>query len=136
MPRVADYDETGADAPGGRGPRAPKHWCGSEPQNIPNGSEVTFIFSPNMDMTPEQLVIPDIHAPSVAVVGASIGPISISAGDGPFPGDAFKASSEIRFLPAVGVTQNQPMRVRVKNMTSAPLTGVYLGIIGRVTRAS
>lgn len=137
-PRVEDYEETAGDAPAGtriRAPRDPRHWCGVDAQNILAGAEATFIISPNMDMVPSKIVIPDVFAPSVAVVGANIGPISIAAGDGPMPGDAFRASSEVTFLPAVPITQNQPLRIRLRNTTTGTLTGVYLGVIGSVKRA-
>lgn len=138
MPGARDYEavegETAA-AGGIRAAKEPRHFAGCEPQNIPASSEVTFVFALNMDMNPEQLIIPDAIKGSVAVVGASIGPISINAGDGPFPGDGFGADSTARFLPATPVTQGQPLRVRVRNMTTTTILGAYLGVVGRVKRS-
>ena len=136
MASVEDYEITAGEGGGRiRAPKDPRHWCGVEPQTIPGNSEITFVLAPNMDMIPHKIIIPDKFCPDVAITGANIGPISIAAGDGPMPGDAFRASSELTFLPAVPVTQNQPLRVRVRNLTSSPIAGVYLGISGPVKRA-
>lgn len=138
MANVSDYEAVEGEATGRgiRSARDPRHWAGAEPQNILANAEATFVFNLNMDMNPEQLVIPDVFAPSVAVVSATIGPINIQAGDGPFPGDAFKAESTVRFLPAVPITNGQPLRVRVRNTTTGTLTGFYCGIIGKVKRSA
>lgn len=135
---VRDYDNVGAEEQQQRGiqsAREPRHWAGSEPVSIPGNGEVTITIAPNMDMNPDSLVIPKLYAQNVAVVAANIGPISIAAGDGPFPGDAFTSDSTLRFMPAVPVTSSQPFKVRVRNLTSGTLTGFFLGIVGKVKRA-
>jgi hypothetical protein len=135
MARVQDYEETAGANPGIRSAKEPKHWCGHDILTIPASSEMTLTFAPNMDMNPEQFVIPDAFAPLVAVVAANIGPISVAAGDGPFPGDAFKSESSVRFLTAVPITQSQPLKVRIRNMTTVAIPGFFAGVIGKVKRA-
>jgi hypothetical protein len=137
MPSVRDYETVEGEAAAGgiRSAREPRHWIGHDPVALPASSEVTLTFEPNMDMNPEQFIIPDVFAPSVSVVSASIGPISVAAGEGPFPGDAFKSSSTLRFLPAVPITRNAPLRIRIRNMTTTSITGFYGGVSGKVKRA-
>lgn len=137
MGRVQDYEAVEGEAVSGiRSAKEPRHWVGVEPIAIPAGSEVTLNFAPNMDMNPDSLIIPNLLAPLVAVTGAAIGPISIAAGDGPFPGEAFTADSTLRFLPAVPITQGQPLRIRVRNMTTNAIPAFYCGIVGKVKRAT
>lgn len=137
MASISDYESTEGEMTG-RGIRAPKdpvHFAGVETVTVPALSEVTLVIQPNMDMVPAQIVIPDAFSASVAVTAATIGPISIAAGDGPMPGDAFRAESTMRFRPAVPITQGQPLRIRVRNMTTTAITGFYLGIVGSVKRS-
>lgn len=138
MVGVRDYDQTAGEATGRGGiqsARDPQHWMGLEPVNIPAGSEISLVFQPNMDMNPNQLIIPDRFVNAVAVTGANIGPINVAAGDGPMPGEAFRADSTVRFLPAVPITQGQPLRIRVRNMTTDAITGFYCGLVGKVRRS-
>lgn len=135
MARISDYEATEGEARGIQAARDPVHFAGVEPQTIPANSEITFSIQPNMDMEPSQIIVPDAFAPNVAVTAASIGPISIAAGDGPMPGDAFRAESTMRFRPAVPITQGQPLRVRVRNLTGTPIAGFFLGIVGKVKRS-
>lgn len=132
MPSVRDYEETA----GIQSAKDPVHFCGVEPITLAANGEVTFSIQPNMDMEPNQLIISDAFAPSVAVTGMSIGPISIAAGDGPMPGDSFKSQSTMRFRPAVPITQGQPLRVRVRNLTATAINNFYLGIVGKVKRST
>lgn len=147
MARTRDYEgayeEVGAEAapaPQGRAgiqsPKAPVHFAGVQPQDIEAGATVTFALSLNMDMNPRQIVIPDDLASKVALIDATIGPINLNAGDGPFPGDAFRHDGTLRFSPAVPATTNQPLKIRVKNTTATKITGFYLGVVGEVKRAS
>lgn len=137
MARISDYEATEGEAQG-RGIQAtrdPVHFAGVEPQTIPANGEITFTLQPNMDMNPHQIVVPDAFAPSIAVTAANIGPVSIAAGDGPMPGDAFRAESTMRFRPALPITQGQPLKVRVRNLTASPIAGFYFGVIGSVRRS-
>jgi hypothetical protein len=114
----------------------PVHFAGCTPASIPAHGEVTYTFNLNMDMNLRKLIIPDAFAPNVAVAGATIGPIQISAGEGPTPGDAFRASSEVVLAPAVPITNGQPLKVRVINLTDAAIPNFFMGITGIVKRSA
>lgn len=131
------YDEEVGNAGGGiRSPKDPIHFAGVTPQDIAAGATVTFALALNMDMNPRQIVIPDAWADLVCVTEAAIGPINLNAGDGPVPGSMFKSESTVRFSPAVASTTNQPLKIKVKNLSTAPIVGFFLGVVGSVKRAS
>lgn len=110
----------------------PVHIAGVATQSITAGNTATFVLTPNMEMQPTKLVIADDIAAKVDVVEITIGPVNLNAGDGPIPGDAFKASSTQRFLTAVPIRSNQPLRVRIRNKTAATVDNVGFSISGKV----
>lgn len=129
-----EYDQVSGE--GGGGDSRPRHWAGSNRQDIPAGQSVTFAINLNLDMDLEQVVLPDNIADSVDVAQATIGAVSLNAGDGPMPGSAFKHDSRVRIKPAVRATPAVPIRITLTNITGAPITGARVGVVGAVQRAS
>jgi hypothetical protein len=114
----------------------PVQFMGSDPVTLAANSDQTFTFEPEYDLNVEHLRISDAFAPNVAIVGMKIGPISMMAGTGLFPGDAFKGSGTLKLALATPVTQKNTLKVTVRNLTSSPITGFYIGVAGRVKRAA
>lgn len=112
--------------------KEPVHIAGVATQSITAGNTATFTLTPNMEMQPTKLVIPDAIAAGVEVVEITVGPINLNAGDGPIPGDAFRANSTLRFLTAAPIRSNQPLKVRIRNKTATTIDNVGFCISGRV----
>lgn len=110
----------------------PVHVAGVATQSITAGQTATFVLTPTMEMQPFKLVIDDVIAASVDVVEITAGPINLNVGDGPIPGATFKPSSTVRFLTAVPIRTNQPLRVRIKNKSAATVDNVGFALVGRV----
>jgi hypothetical protein len=114
----------------------PVQFMGSDPVTLPANADLTLTFEPEYDLNVEHLRLSDVFAPSVAIVGMKVGPISMMAGGGLFPGDAFRGSSTLKLSLATPVTQKNTLKVTVRNLTSSPITNFYLGVAGRVKRAA
>jgi hypothetical protein len=133
MPEVADYDRTARI----QSAKEPIQIMGSEPvASIPAGGEVTITYEPDYDMNVEGFRVSDALAPHFAIVAMKIGPVSVMAGGGPFPLDAFRGASPLRLALALPVTQKAPLKVTVRNMTTGAISGFYLGCFGKVKRAA
>lgn len=133
MPR---YEQAYDDAVSGiESAREPVHFAGSVPQDIAAGATATYVLQPNMEMNPTILRLKDAQADALELVDATIGPINLNAGDGPIPGSVFKTNGTFRFLSAVPIQPNQPLRVRLKNTSGAALTAVNFMVGGKVKRA-
>jgi hypothetical protein len=132
----SEYDNVSGtgDSGGGRDTRA-RHWAGSNRQDIAAGQSVSFTINLNLDMDIEQIVLPDNIADAVDVAQATIGAVSLNAGDGPMPGSAFKGDSRTRIKPAVRATPAVPVRITLQNVSGAPVTGARVGVVGAVQRA-
>lgn len=132
MPEATDYDRT---ARGIQSAKEPLQIMGAEPITLGASAEATFTYEPDYDMNFESFRVADALAPGVAIVGMKIGPVSVMAGAGPFPLDAFKSGSTLRLALALPIKQNAPLKVTVRNMTTTAIPGFYLGIAGKVKRA-
>ena len=132
MAGAADYD---AAANRIQSFKEPMQFMGSDPQTLGASADLTLTFEPEYDLNVEVLRLSDVFAPSVAIVGMKIGPISMMAGGGAFPGDAFKGSSTLKLALAEPVTQKNTLKVTVRNLTTSSIPGFYLGVAGRVKRA-
>ena len=132
MAEVADYDNTRR---GIQSAKEPVQVMGSEPVTLAASGESTFTFEPDYDMNFESFRVEDRLKAGVAVVGMKIGPVSVMAGAGPFPLDAFGPGSTLRLALALPIKQNAPLKVTVRNMTTSSIPGFYLGITGKVKRA-
>jgi hypothetical protein len=113
----------------------PLQFMGSDPVTLGASADLTLTFEPEYDLNVELLRIADAFAPNVAIIGMKIGPVSMMAGGGAFPGDAFKGSSTLKLALALPVTQKNSLKVTVRNLTTSAITGFYLGVAGRVKRA-
>jgi len=133
MPQASDYDAAAAGRI--RAPADPMQFMGSDPVTLGASADLTLTFEPEYDLNVEGFRLTDVFAPQVAIVGIKIGPISMMAGGGAFPGDAFKGSSTLKLALADAVTQKNALKVTVRNMTTSAITGFYLGVVGRVKRA-
>jgi len=134
MPEVADYDRT---ARGITSEKEPQQIIGCEPlAAIAGGAEATITYEPDYDMNVTGFRVSDVFAPNFAITAMKIGPVSVMAGSGPFPCDSFKGSSTLRLALAVPVTQKQPLKVTVRNMTTGSIAGFYMGAVGKVKRSS
>jgi hypothetical protein len=135
MPEVSDY-ETSARR-GIQSEKEPVQIMGSEPQgSIAGGGEATITYEPDYDMNVVGFRCSDALAPSFAITAMKIGPVSVMAGSGPFPLDAFRGASTLRIALALPVTQKAPLKLTVRNMTTSPISGFYLGVVGKVKRAA
>jgi len=132
MAEAADYDRT---ARGIQSAKEPVQMIGMEPVTLGASAEVTVTYEPDYDMNLEFFRISDALAPSVAITNMFIGPVSVMAGRGPFPMDAFKSASTLRLALAVPITQKQPLKVTYRNMTTTSIPGFYVGACGKVKRA-
>lgn len=134
MPEVSDYDRT---AKGIQSEKEPQQIIGAEPLGaIAGGAEATITYEPDYDMNVTGFRVSDALAPNFAITGMKVGPVSVMAGSGPFPCDAFRGASTLRLALAVPVTQKAPLKVTVRNMTTAPISGFYMGAVGKVKRAT
>lgn len=132
MAEVADYDRTR----GIQSSKEPVQIMGCEPlASIAGGGEATITYEPDYDMNVEGFRTTDLLAPSFAIVAMKIGPVSVMAGGGPFPLDAFKGEGNLKLSLALPVTQKAPLKVTVRNMTTGALAGFYMGAYGKVRRA-
>lgn len=131
MAEVSDYDRPR----GIQSAKEPVQVMGQEPQTLAASGELTFTYEPDYDMNFESFRVEDRLAPGVAVVAMKIGPVSVMAGSGPFPLDAFTKGSTLRLALALPITQKAPLKVTVRNMTTTAIPGFYLGITGKVKRA-
>lgn len=116
--------------------KLPLHFAGAGPLTIPGGGSATFSFNLNMQLRPDQLVIPDEFAARVRVGAFTVGAISLNAGSDPAPGDMFRASSNVRLRAAVSGTPSVPVKVTLQNRDSGALTDVSLGIAGPSKRVA
>ncbi len=132
MPNAEDYDAAKSRI---QSNKDPVQFMGSDPVTLGASADLTLTFEPEYDLNVDYLRIADAFAPSVAIVGMKIGPISMMAGGGAFPGDAFKGSGTLKLALATPVTQKNALKVTVRNLTTSAITGFYLGIAGRVKRA-
>lgn len=136
MPNEYNYERAYDDAVSGiEASDTPVHFAGSPSQDIAAGATGSFVLTPNMEMNPTTLKLQDLQADSLELVEASVGPVNLNAGDGPIPGSCFKSNGNFRFLSAVPIKPSQPLRVRLRNKGTAPLTAVNFAIGGRVARA-
>lgn len=119
----------------GGGDSRPRHFAGSARADIPAGAQLSFTVNLNMDMDIEQITLPDKVADACDVVAATIGSVSLNAGDAPMPGDAFRHDSRMRIRPAVKATPAVPVRITLINLSGAPVTGARVGVVGAVSRA-
>lgn len=137
MPRTRDYESAYDDSVSGiESAREPVHFAGSGKQDLAAGETKSFTLQPNMEMNPTTLKLDDAQADSLELVDAYIGPIALNAGDGPIPGSVFKSNGNFRFLSAVPILPNTPLRVRLRNKSGTPLTNVGFMVAGKVKRAS
>lgn len=67
-----------------------------------------------------RIILPDPQADSFLVTGIFIGIQPIFAGQGVFPGGAFKPDSENVLMSTYSFFQNQPVTIRVRNVSGAP----------------
>ena len=130
------YDYMGAEETraGVRAPEEPRHIGGVIAADIAAGASHTFVTGLNMDMELDTIILPDAIAPDVDVMSMTIGAVQLNAGDGPIPGDSFRRDSLVRLRPAVPITSSQPLRVTIRNNTTATLLGVKFSVIGKVAR--
>lgn len=134
MPTPAEYENA---ARGIRSEREPIQMMGCEPvASIGGGAEHTITYEPDYDLNLEGFRVTDAFAPNFAITAMKIGPVSVMAGSGPFPLDAFRGASPLRLALALPITGKNPLKVTVKNMTTGAITGFYLGIYGKVKRAA
>jgi hypothetical protein len=131
----SEYESVSGEGDSGGRDNRPRHWAGSNRADIPAGQSVSFTINLNLDMDVEQLILPDDIADKVDVANATIGAVSLNAGDGPMPGSAFKQTSKARIKPAVRATPAVPVRITLQNVSGAPVTGARVGIVGAVQRA-
>jgi hypothetical protein len=122
--------------------REPRQIMGMDPVTLPSGGEafpvgndLTVTYEPDYDLNFETFRPHEAHAATVAIVGMKIGPISVMAGPGMFPLEAFKGDSGLRLALAVPITQKNPLKVTYRNMTASPIVGFYCGVVGTVHRA-
>jgi hypothetical protein len=134
------YDAVSGEGGGGGGPqqvradRLPRHYAGAGPVTIPASGTAVFTFNLNVQLRPDQPVIPDAIAPSVAVPNINVGAISLNASSDPAPGDMFRHNSTGSLRGAVSGSPSVPVKMTLLNLTTAALTGVYLGLKGPMKR--
>jgi len=132
MAEAQDYDRT---ARGIQSAKEPLQIMGSDPITLGASAEHTFTYEGDYDMNFETFRCEAALAAGVAVVDMRIGPVSVMAGAGPFPLDAFGPGSTLRLALALPIKKNQPLKVTVRNMTTTAKPGFYLGIAGKVKRS-
>lgn len=132
MPEVSDYGSKRIQSE-----KEPVQIMGAEPLgSIAAGAEATITYEPDYDMNVTGFRVSDALAPGFAITGMKVGPVSVMAGSGPFPCDAFRGASTLRLALAVPVTQKAPLKVTVRNMTTGAIAGFYMGAIGKVKLAT
>jgi hypothetical protein len=114
----------------------PIHFMGSDLVNLQPNADTTFTFEPEYDLNVEHIRIANAFAAEVAIVGMKVGPISMMAGGGMFPGDSFRGDGTLKLALATPVTQKNTLKVTVRNLGSGIITGFYIGVAGRVKRAA
>jgi len=128
-----EYDRT---ARGIQSVKDPTQVMGSDPVNLAGNAEITITYEPDYDLNVEGFRAPtDAIAEMCAISGMRVGPVSVMAGPGLYPLSAFNSKSELKLGLALPVTGKAPLKVTIRNMTSAPITGFYLGVHGKVKRA-
>lgn len=137
MTRTRDYEQAYNDEVAGiDSAKEPTHFAGSVTiPSIGAGETATISLQPNMEMNISKLIVSDAHAPNIELIDATVGPINLNAGDGPVPGDAFRANSNLRILAAVPVLPNQPLRTRWRNKSATAVTNFGFTIAGKVKRS-
>lgn len=130
-----DYERAYDDVSGVESPKEPIHAAGIATQDIAAGASVTFSSDLNMDMELHTLVFEDAVAPNVEVTSMKISAIELNAGAGPIAGDVFRRDNQIRLRPAVPIRSTQPLKVTVRNKSSATLVAVGFTIVGQVARS-
>lgn len=134
MPEVADYDRAGGSRI--QSEREPVQVMGSDiAGSIAAGGEYTFSYEPDYDMNVTGFRAPADLAKSFAIVGAKIGPVSVLAGGGAFPLDAFGPEGTLRVALALPITQKAQLKLTVRNITTGAVSGLFVGLIGKVKRA-
>lgn len=131
MASTSDYENA---ARGIQSNKEPSQIMGMDTVTLGASADVTVTYEPDYDLNFEAFRVTDAFAPSVAVVAMKVGPISVMAGGGPFPLDAFKSGSTLKLALAVPITQKQPLKVTYRNMTTTSIPGFYCGIVGKVKR--
>jgi hypothetical protein len=133
MATTSDYENA---ARGIQSAKEPSQIMGMDIITLPANGDMTVTYEPDYDMNFETFRAPDAFGPSVSIVAMKVGPISVMAGGGPFPLDAFKGNSTLKLALAVPITQKAPLKVTYRNMTGTSIGGFYCGIVGKVKRAS
>lgn len=133
MPNEQDYDRAASRI---QSNKDPLQVMGSDPVTLGASADLVLTFEPEYDLNVDTIRIPDAFAANVGIVAMKIGPVSMMAGGGVFPGDAFKGSSTLKLALALPVTQKNSLKITVRNMTTTAITGFYIGIGGRVKRAA
>ena len=131
MANTSDYE---AAARGIQANKEPQQIMGMDPVTLGASADVTVTYEPDYDLNFEAFRVTDALAPNVAVVAMKVGPISVMAGSGPFPLEAFKSASTLKLALAVPITQKQPLKVTYRNMSTTSIPGFYCGIVGKVKR--
>lgn len=131
-------DQSGSGLVRVRAGDLPLHFAGSGPFNIAPGASAVFTFNLNMQLRPDQLVIPDAVAPRVRVSAFSIGAISVNAGSDAAPGDMFISRSRVKLRAAVSGTPSVPIKVTLQALAGegGELREVSLGIAGPSKRVN
>jgi len=133
MPEVQDYDNAKR---GIQSKKEPVQIMGSEAApSIAAGAEYTFEYEPDYDMNVTGFRAPAALASSFAITGAKIGPVSVLAGSGMFPLDAFTGESSLKIALALPIKRKEPLKLTVKNITTGAVVGLFVGIVGEVKRA-
>lgn len=137
MARAREYEAAYDDEVSGiESAKSPSHFAGStQIASVAAGATVTISLQPNMEINISKIILSDLHAASMELVDANVGPINLNAGDGPIPGDAFKSTSTLRILAAVPVLPNQPLRTRWRNNSATAVTNFGFTIAGKVKRS-
>lgn len=132
MPEVQDYDRQR----GIQSEKEPVQVMGSDiAGSIAGGGEYTFTYEPDYDMNVSGFRAPGDLAKKFAIVGAKIGPVSVLAGSGAFPLDAFGPEGTLRIALALPITGKAPLKLTVRNITTDAVVGLHVGLIGKVKRA-